>query len=115
MKKNSLPQAATEVDARTWLRANGYADVADQIDAVIAQWHAQRKRTRRNWWEILAGDQEGNQRMAGGHIFPILRTARIRQRMPDVPDALCRNPAEQPPPLRVTGRWPKRKRKQPRR
>ena len=42
--------------ARLWLRENGYGDIADLIESFIAEWKATGKHTRRNWWEILAGD-----------------------------------------------------------
>nr|VFJ88766.1 MAG: hypothetical protein BECKH772A_GA0070896_100113 [Candidatus Kentron sp. H]VFJ90327.1 MAG: hypothetical protein BECKH772B_GA0070898_100095 [Candidatus Kentron sp. H]VFJ97001.1 MAG: hypothetical protein BECKH772C_GA0070978_100103 [Candidatus Kentron sp. H] len=42
-------------DARQWLRDNGYVDVADTIDALMDDWRQQGKKTRRNWWDVLAG------------------------------------------------------------
>ena len=98
-------------DARVWLRANGYGDIADQIDSVMSRWKAEGKRTRRNWWEILAGHVDGQPRIAGGITFPVLRAARIRQGLPEVPSAVSRNPNEQPPPVRVSPRWPKKRRR----
>lgn len=98
--------ALGEADARVWLRANGYSDIADRIDRVMMRWRAEDKRTRRNWWQILAGDKDGNPRVAGGERFPVLRAARIRQGLnPDVPNAICRNVNERPPPVRITPRW----------
>lgn len=90
--------ALGDTDVRVWLRANGYDDVADQIDQIMVRWKAQGKATRRNWWEILAGDKNGNPRIAGGKKFPILRAARIWQGLgTDVPNLLCRNVNEQAP------------------
>jgi hypothetical protein len=98
--------ATGDDDARVWLRANGYATIADQIDQVMLAWRAAGKATRRNWWQILAGHIDGKPRIAGGITFPVLRAARIRQRLSrDVPGALCRNPDEEPPAVRVTPRW----------
>jgi hypothetical protein len=98
-----------------WLRANGYADIADQIDKLMLRWKEEGKATRRNWWEILAGHKDDSPRIAGGITFPVLRAARIRQSLPpDVPGVICRNPHEQPPLVRVTPRW-RRKRKRVRR
>jgi hypothetical protein len=98
-----------------WLRANGYDDVADDIDRVMATWKAEGKATRRNWWEILAGKADGTPRVAGGITFPVLRAARIRQGLdPNVPDVVQRNPKEVPPPVRVSPRWPKKRRRKKR-
>lgn len=111
----SIRSATGDDDARVWLRANGYPEVADQIDRVMLQWKRDGKATRRNWWEILAGDKDGNPRIAGGVTFSVLRAARIRQGVPpDIPNVICRNLNEQPPPVRVTPRW-RRKRKRSRR
>jgi hypothetical protein len=97
-------------DARDWLRAYGYDDIANTIDEVMAVWKKQGKLTRRNWWEILAGGSDGSPRIAGGITFPVLRAARVRQGLPDVPNAIQRSVTEVPPPIRVTPRWPKKKR-----
>ena len=94
--------------AREWLRQNGYSDVADEIDRVVYRWREEGKRTRRNWWEILAGGMSGKPRIAGGVSFPILRVARIRQGLPESPFAIARSDDEQAPPVRVTARWPRK-------
>lgn len=93
-----------------WLRANGYNDIADQIDAVLLRWKAEGKRTRRNWWEILGGHIHGQPRVAGGITFPVLRAARIRQGLPEVATAIARNADEHAPPVRVSARWPRKRR-----
>jgi len=92
--------------AREWLIQNNYRDIADLIEEVVAEWKAQDKRTRRNWWEILAGDAHGNPRTVAGKTFPVLRAAQIRQGVPVSSAAICRNPKEEIPPIRVTARWP---------
>jgi DNA adenine methylase len=66
-------------DARSWLRANGHADVVELIDKVSAMWAKAGKRTRRNWWDILAGDRLGRGRRVGGVTFPVIATAQRRQ------------------------------------
>ncbi len=98
--------------ARQWLRENGYEDIADSIDAFIAEWKATGKRTRRNWWETLAGDSQGNPRTIYGKEFPVLKVARLRQGLPVTPNAISR-PGEKtpPPPAQASGRWPKKRRK----
>ena len=93
--------------AKQWLRENNYSDVADLIDEVMDQWKAQGKQTRRNWWEVLAGDSKGKSRIVAGREFPVLRVAQSRQGVPVTDNALCRNPSEEIPPVRVTGRWSK--------
>lgn len=103
------PPAASD-DARVWLRENHYDDIVERIERVMATWKAEGKATRRNWWEILAGNEDGTPRIAGGIEFPILKAARIRQGLPDVPHAIQRNPDEVPPPVRVSGRWQRQRR-----
>jgi DNA adenine methylase len=67
------------VDVRTWLRRNGHAEVASQIDGLVASWARAGKRTRRNWWDILAGGNRGRPRRVGGVTFPVLPEATARQ------------------------------------
>ena len=110
--KRKRGEQPPDEDARVWLRANGYIDIADDIARVMAQWKAEGNLTRRNWWEILGGKVDGTPRLAGGITFPVLRAARIRQRLPDVPNAIQRNPNEVPPPVRISPRWPKKRRGQ---
>jgi hypothetical protein len=100
--------------ARAWLRENGYADIADLIDALLAKWKAEGKRTRRNWWETLAGGKNGQPRTIGGKAFPVLKAAQIHQGVPITPNAVCRSTEKSPPPPpRLTKRWPKRRKKSP--
>jgi DNA adenine methylase len=67
-------------DARAWLCAHGHTDVAARIDEVHARWTKLGKRTRRNWWDVLAGDRHGRPRRVAGVIFPVLAEAQKRQR-----------------------------------
>ena len=91
--------------ARQWLLENGYEDIATLIDEVTDEWKAQGKRTRRNWWEVLAGDKHGNSRHVEGREFPVLKAAQLRQGFSVTESALRRNPSEEPPAVRITGRW----------
>jgi DNA adenine methylase (dam) len=84
---------------RFWLLENGYEDVAQLIDEVLLDWQENGKATRRNWWEILAGDQDGNPRRINGREFPVLRAARIRQNLPVTKGCICRNKKETVPGL----------------
>jgi len=94
------------VTVREWLRGNLYGDVADLIDQAMARWPVANVRTRRNWWEVLAGGMSGRPRSVYRQEFPVLRAAQIRQGLPVTPNALCRNPNETPPSIRITNRWP---------
>ncbi len=93
--------------ARQWLLENRYQDVAALIDEVTRQWKVEGKQTRRNWWQVLAGDAKGNPRVVAGRRFPVLRAAQLRMGMPVTSGAICRNPDEEVPPVTVTGRWRK--------
>jgi hypothetical protein len=96
----------TDELARQWLRENGYADVGATIDKNMDEWKANGKKTRRNWWEMLAGDQQGRPRRIGGYEFPVLKSVQIRQGLPVTLNAIQRKGEKQPPPeQRATGRW----------
>jgi hypothetical protein len=91
--------------ARQWLRVNGYDDIADMIDEVMREWKVSGKKTRRNWWDILAGGKNGAPSVREGRIFPVLRAAQLRQGKPVTENAICRNPKEEVPPISSSGRW----------
>lgn len=91
---------AHEIKARDWLRENGYDDVADLIDQIQAEWEKEGKRTRRNWWEVLAGGNDGKSRKIGGREFPVLKVAQIRQGLPVTKNAIRRARSEKAP-----GQW----------
>jgi hypothetical protein len=88
--------------ARQWLRENGYADIATMIEKIMDDWKASGKKTRRNWWEMLAGDRQGRPRRLGGYEFPILKSVQIRQGLPVTTNAIQRDEEK-----RVTARWSK--------
>ena len=97
--------------AREWLRDNGYADIATMIDKIMDDWKTSGKKTRRNWWEMLAGDRQGKPRRLGTYEFPILKSVRIRQGLPHTPNAIQRDEEKEVPPKpRTTARWPKARR-----
>lgn len=95
--------------ARDWLRQNGYKDVADLIDQVIAEIEAAGSRTRRNWWDTLAGGKGGKPIVVNGYEFPVLRVAQIRQGKPITPNAGSRREGEVPPDVIATKRWPRKR------
>ena len=93
-------------DARVWLRESGYVEVADLIDEIMAEWRAAGLKTRRNWWDKLAGQRNGSSCEVSGRRMPVLRAAQIRQGRVPTPNAVSRDPAEEPPVVRRTNRWP---------
>jgi hypothetical protein len=95
----------SENDARIWLRAHGHADVAKQIDAIMEGWRERRVKTRRNWWDVLAGDREGNPRKVEGVLFPVLAAARRRKGWPRSASEVGSGEAAPAP---ATNRWEER-------
>ena len=93
-------------DVRQWLRNNGYDDVAGQIDKLMDKWAREGSATRRDWWQILAGANNGAPRSVDGIEFPVLRSAQARQGLPVTPNAIARNKQETVPQVWTTGRWP---------
>ena len=92
--ENGSKAGPHRMQAREWLLENGYQDVVTVIDDLVRKWKQEGKQTRRNWWEVLAGDKQGNPRVVDGRSFPVLRAAQIRQGVPVSEGALCRNPEE---------------------
>ncbi len=90
---------------KEWLRTNGYEDVVDLIDQAMKKMAARGSKQRRNWWDALSGDADGNPCIREGIQFPVLRIAQVRQGKPITPNAISRNPKELPPDVRTTGRW----------
>jgi hypothetical protein len=91
--------------AREWLRANGYEETAQMIDEIMAEWKAQGLATRRDWWQILAGDKYGNPRKVAGRTFPVIRAARKRQALPKSDNAQSNALREAAPKIRPQARW----------
>jgi hypothetical protein len=94
------------MNARQWLRENGYSDVAAMIDEIMAEWQAQGNRQRRNWWAVLAGRKNGSGVVVAGRMFPVLKAAQRRQNLRVRRDAMMRSRGETAPPAKPTGRWP---------
>lgn len=85
------------MSARQWLAENGYTDVLTLIAHVGRLWKAKGVSTRRNWWEVLAGDKSGRPRIVEGIEFPILAAAQAHERMPLTQSAVQRSRKETPP------------------
>jgi len=99
-----------KLSARDWLRANGYHEIAQMIDDIMAEWKVQGKATRRNWWQVLAGDSRGNPRKIAGRTFPVISAIRKRQALPTSESAQSNAPREVAPKIMPSGRWPVRRR-----
>ena len=105
-----VDRMAGENDARVWLRANGYDDVADDIDKLMEGWRKRGSKTRRNWWQALGGTDAGGPRTIEGIIFPVLAAVRHRNGLPPVKDAV-KNPGETAPAQVPQVRWEKKPRR----
>jgi hypothetical protein len=88
---------ASSDNARQWLAHNNYDDVLGLINKVMDGWKMKGTQTRRNWWEVLAGDSKGSPRTIEGVKFPVLRAARLRMKLDVTKDCLCRNKKETVP------------------
>lgn len=105
----SLTTAAADIDAKTWLKVNGYPDVLRLIARLEAKWAREGKGTRKDWFLVLAGTPNGRARTVDGTTFPMLAAFRRRQGYPVAAEALQRGPLEVAPPIRKQeGRWGKR-------
>jgi hypothetical protein len=93
------------MNARKWLRENGYDDIASLIDEIINEWRLSGNGTRRNWWDTLGGRDNGQPCIVAGREFPVLLAAQIRQGKPVTQNAICLNPDESIPSKTIPGRW----------
>jgi hypothetical protein len=90
---------------RKWLLENDYEDVAALIEQVMNGWRSKKTKTRRNWWDVLAGHKNGTPKTIEGVTFPILKAAQIRKGIAVTDNALCRNKGEIAPGVVINGRW----------
>jgi hypothetical protein len=100
---------------REWLLKNNYEDVVALIDEAIRRIEAKGKKSRRNWWDTLAGGLGGRSLSREGITLPVLKVAQIRQGKPVTPNAISRSENEEPPDVIATKRWPRRRLPSPRR
>lgn len=104
-KPAALPRYEQQMDARTWLRANGFQDIAERIDRLITRWKTENKTTRRDWWLVLAGSPAGKPSETGGKPWPMLTAFRKRQGYPVHSDSIERGPHELAPSVFAQKRW----------
>ena len=102
--------SAHNANVRQWLVQNGYSDIATKINKLMARWERIGKRTRRNWWDVLAGTKQGKPIKVESCLFPILRAARDRKGWEPTPNCLCRNNDEIALPIVPQSRWSNRAR-----
>lgn len=93
------------IPIREWLLNNGYEDVAELIEQVMNGWKIKGTKTRRNWWEVLAGNKNGTPKTIEGVTFPILKAAQIRKGISITSNAICRNEEEVVPMVIESERW----------
>lgn len=105
----SITTAAADIDAKGWLKANGYKGVLALIVRLERKWKAAGKKTRRDWFLVLAGTPSGKPRTIDDTTFPMIQAFRRRQGYPLAATALALTPWEVAPPIRKQeGRWGKR-------
>jgi hypothetical protein len=73
--------ATPRITARQWLIERGFHSEAGKIAEIEKEWRDAGKRTRRNWYEILAGDISGNPRVVAGRTFVVIAEIRARQKL----------------------------------
>jgi hypothetical protein len=98
-------KAELDGSLRGWLRRYGYNDIADLVAEIIAEWQADGRATRRNWWDILSGDKDGKSREVAGRTFPVLASAQRRQGKAVTKNAIQRSRNEPLPPVPDRTRW----------
>jgi hypothetical protein len=90
--------------ARTFI--NQWYPAAGRIIADIIEEHSRRGvKTRRNWWDALAGLDEGEAVTVAGRKFPVLQCAQRRQGKPITPNAIPPSRDEPEPPGFRPGKW----------
>lgn len=99
----------SDVDCVAWLTFHGYGNVTKLIETLTRKWKADGKKTRRDWWVILAGTPSGKPRIVDGVTFPVLKAARRRQGYPpDVAGAIQLSRHELAPSIKQqAARWGK--------
>lgn len=86
-----------------------YQDIAEQIDIIMSIWQEKGTKTRRNWWEVLAGGKNGKPRTIEGITLPVLKATQLRQCLTITNNAIYCKENEVIPVIRTNGRWTKTK------
>lgn len=111
--KREAPEPARtrqDIDARTWLAANGYADCAAIIDKIEKIWKVRGVKTRRNWWGAFAGTKAGEPIVIEGITLPMLASFRERQGFEIAEGEIRRSLSESlPTRIRAQKRWQRKK------
>ncbi len=81
--------------------------IADVIDSNTRR----AVKTRRNWWDALAGGTDGKPVTVAGREFPVLEVAQRRQHKPVTSNAVRPSPGEPHPPGFRPGKWAVNRRK----
>lgn len=105
--KHCSPPKPMIKSARDWLVASGYEDINQEIEKIMREWKSRGTRTRRDWWDVLAGTAKGAPCVINGIGFPILSAARIRKGWPPIQGSLCRNMDQPTPSVATQVRWSK--------
>jgi putative colanic acid biosynthesis acetyltransferase WcaF len=82
-----------ETGAGVRLRANGFSDVADAIDRIMAGRRGSGTRTRRDWWGALAGTLKGKPTRAYG-LSPNVAEVGARSELPPAEGAIERQESQ---------------------
>lgn len=91
---------------RSWLIENGYPEITEMIDDIESEWKAAGKHTRRNWWDVLSGGNNGIPRTIDERQFPVLQVAQIRQGKTITENAIkAKENEERAPSIASKGRW----------
>jgi hypothetical protein len=83
--------------AKTWLAEHNYPEAVKAIERVEKIWDASGAKTRRNWWDILAGGKDGQPRIIENLKFPVLEVAQRRQHRNVTPNAIPLRDNARPP------------------
>ena len=91
---------------REWLRANDYEEVDALIARALAIHKTNGSKERRSWAVVLCGGKDGAPAVVAGLEFPVLASAQEAYGKPVTANTIRKNPNEEFPRPRVTGRWP---------
>ncbi len=96
---------------KKWLHDNNFDEIIDDINLVEKKWKEKGKHTRRNWWEVLAGCNNGNAKTIEGIKFPVFNSVREREGKEPIENAYDRDVNLKTPDKWYTNRWPNHKKK----